>query len=144
MSIEQNKAIVRRYLDRVVSHGDPAVAEQVVAPGVVFTSPYTAEPARGREAFLAMITGLRSAFPDLSLAEHAVLGEGDLVATRWTASGTHTGGPFGGLAPTGRRFAITGMSMYRVADGRIVEGWVNDDSLAMLRQLGALPEAASA
>ncbi|HEX2092698.1 MAG TPA: ester cyclase, partial [Longimicrobiaceae bacterium] len=84
------------------------------------------------------IGGLHAGFPDMRLEEEAVVAEGDLVASRWTVSGTHTG-PFAGLPPSGNRFSITGMSFYRVVDGKIVEGWVNDDNLGMARQLGALP-----
>jgi hypothetical protein len=54
MSTEHNKGLVRWYLDHVVGGGDARVAEQLVAPGLVFTSPYTPEPARGRPAFLQM------------------------------------------------------------------------------------------
>jgi steroid delta-isomerase-like uncharacterized protein len=144
MSTERNKAIVRRYLDRVVSRGDFTLAAELLAPDLVFASPYTPEPARGRPAFEAMIAGLRAAFPDLAIEEREAIAEGDLVATRWIASGRHTGAAFNGLPASGRRFEITGMSIYRVVDGRIVEGWVNDDSLSMLQQLGALPAPAPA
>jgi steroid delta-isomerase-like uncharacterized protein len=142
MSTDRNKDIVRRYLERVVSGGDLVIAEQLVASDVVFTSPYTPAPVRGREAFNAMIAGLRAAFPDLRIDEREEIAEGELVATRWIASGTHTGVAFAELPTSGRRFEITGMSIYRVVDGRIVAGWVNDDSLLMLRQLGALPPVA--
>jgi predicted ester cyclase len=91
-----------------------------------------------------MITGLRAAFPDLAIREEALIAEGDLVAARWVASGTHSGAPFAGMEPSGRRFEIAGMSFYRVRAGRIVEGWVCDDTLGMLTQLGALPAAPAA
>jgi steroid delta-isomerase-like uncharacterized protein len=138
MSAEQNKAIVRRYFEQVVNGNDRAAAEQLVAPDLVFTSPYTPAPTRDRASFLGMIGMLHAAFPDLTLVERDAVAEGDRVATRWTVSGTHRG-EFMGLPATGRRFTITGMSIYRVAGGKIVEGWVNDDSLGMLQQLGALP-----
>lgn len=141
MSTDRNKAVVRRYLESVVSQGDFATADELVAPDVVFASPYTPEPTHGRDAFKGMIGALRAAFPDLRIDERDALAEADLVATRWIASGTHTGAPFAELPPTGRRFEITGMSIYRVVDGRIVAWWVNDDSVGMLRQLGAIPAA---
>jgi len=86
-----------------------------------------------------MIDGLRASFPDLRIVEHDMLAEDDRVASRWTASGTHTGVPFGAAPASGRRFAISGMSVYRLRDGRIVEGWVNDDNLGMPTQLGLRP-----
>jgi predicted ester cyclase len=113
-----------------------------VDEGIVFASPYTPEPIRGIEGFREMIGGLRASFPDLRIVEEEMIGEGEVVAARWLASGTHSGAPFAGLEPSGRRFEISGMSFYRVRGGRIVEGWVNDDSLGMLTQLGAIPAPA--
>ncbi len=136
-ALEANRRLVSRYLREVVSDGDLDAADRYVASGIVFTSPYTPEPIRGLAEFKAMIGGLHAAFPDLRLEEEAAVAEGDLVATRWRVHGTHTG-PFGELPPSGRGFSITGMSFYRVVEGRIVEGWVDDDTLAMAEQLGAV------
>lgn len=138
MTTADNKALVRRYLEEVVSRGNLAAADQLVAADVVFTSPYTPEPIRDLAGFKQMIGGLHSAFPDMRLDEEDVIAEGDRVASRWVVRGTHQG-EFMGLPPTGRQFAITGMSIYRIAGGKIVEGWVNDDSLGMLQQLGVIP-----
>ena len=133
---DTSKATVRRYLDGFVSGGDLAVAEELVDDSVVFTSPYSPDPVHGRDGFVGMILGLRAAFPDLAIKEHALVAEGSLVAARWTASGTHTGVDFNGAPASGRRFEITGMSFYEVREGRIVAGWVNDDTLGMVTQLG--------
>lgn len=59
------------------------------------------------------------------------------MASRWTATGTHRG-DFMGHPASGRQFSISGISIYRLRDGKIAEGWVNDDSLGMLQQLGLL------
>jgi steroid delta-isomerase-like uncharacterized protein len=138
MSSQDAKAVVHRYLQEFVSGGNVAAAERLVADDVVFTSPYTSEPVHGSEPFIGMIMSLRAAFPDPRIDEHDAIAEGDMVAARWTASGTHTGEPFADMPAGRRRFEIEGMSFYRVRDGRVVEGWVNDDSLGMLTQLGAL------
>jgi steroid delta-isomerase-like uncharacterized protein len=131
------REVVSEYLRRAISGGDPRAYEDLCDPDIVFTSPYSPEPLRGLEAFRGTFLALKEAFPDLRVEEHTSVAEGDLVAARWTASGTHTGPAFAGLPPaSGRRFEITGMSMYRVRDGRIVEGWVSDDTLAMAVQLG--------
>ncbi|HXF36072.1 MAG TPA: ester cyclase [Actinomycetota bacterium] len=135
---------VRAYLERVVSRGEPAAFDELCDPEMTFESPYTPEPVRGLDGFRAMILGLRSAFPDLRIEERDLIAEGDLVAARWVASGTHTGADFAGVPASGRRFEITGMSFYRVRDGRIVEGWVNDDTAGMLMQLGVIPAPSSA
>ena len=65
------------------------------------------------------------------LVEHAMLAEGDLVASRWTVYGTHRG-PIGPFAPTGKRLEIAGLSIYRIANGRIAEGWVEDRTMQIL------------
>lgn len=137
MSVEQNKSIVRRYLDEAVSKGDVSAIETYVASGIVFTSPYTPEPIKGIEGFKQMIAMLHTAFPDLQIHEEDALGEGNTVATRWFATGTHQG-DFMGHRPSGRHYKISGQSIYRLSEGKIVEGWVNDDSLGMLQQLGIL------
>jgi predicted ester cyclase len=90
---------------------------------------------------------LRTAFPDYHRTIEAQIAEGDLVVTRWTARGTHRG-PFRSgvlgrtLTPTGRAVDVPGISIHRVAGGRIVQSWVQgNDSAQLLRQLGALPDA---
>lgn len=140
MSTEQNKAIVRHYLQEAVSQGSMSAIEKYVSPGVVFASPYTPEPIQGIEGFKQMIGMLHTAFPDLNIQEEGAIAEGDAVSTRWSATGTHQG-DFMGSKPSGRRFRISGQSIYTVKDGKITEGWVNDDSLGMLQQLGLIPAA---
>ncbi len=130
--------VVSRYLKEIVSEGRLELAAELLAPDVVFTSPYTPQPTRDREGLVEMLAGLHAAFPDFYLSEHETVGEGDLVASRWTAGGTHLGAPFAGMPASGRSFAISGMSMYRVREGRIVEGWVSDDTLGMAAQLGLI------
>lgn len=125
----QPKEIVRRYLGEIVSAGRVNPAEELVAEDLTFASPYTRELRRDRAGSVAMISGTHAAFPDFCLEEEQTLVEDDLVASRWIAGDTHTGPEFSGLpAASGRSFRITGMSIYRVRDGKIVEGWVNDDT----------------
>lgn len=140
---EENKALVRRYLKEVVSDGNVDRANEFVAADLVFTSPYTLEPTRNSEDFKRMIATIHAVFLDMRLTEEATLCEGDLVASRWTVRGTHRG-EFMGAPPSGKRVTITGMSMYRIADGKIAEGWVSDDTLSpgVLQQLGIIPAQA--
>jgi predicted ester cyclase len=143
MSAEANKQIVRRYFERVVNGLDRAVAEELVAPDLVFTSPYTPVPVRDRESFLGMLTAVHQALAGFQLVDHAMLAEGDLVASRWTVHGAHADhlGPF---APTGKKLEISGLSIYRIEGGRIVEGWVQDDTMPLLARNAAQPAAATA
>jgi steroid delta-isomerase-like uncharacterized protein len=142
MSGEENKALARRYFRQVVNQVDRAAAAQLVAPDLVFHSPYTPEPTRDRDSFLGMLAAVHTALPDFNLVEHALIAEGDLVAGRWTVYGTHMGqlGPF---APTGKKLEISGLSIYRIADGKVVEGWVQDDTMALLASNAAAGQLAA-
>jgi steroid delta-isomerase-like uncharacterized protein len=131
LSTEQTKALVRRYFEQVVNRVDRVAAEQIVAPDVVFHSPYTPQPTRDRESFLGMLSAVHAAFPDFKLVEHDLVAEGDRVASRWTVLGTHKG-ELGGAPPTGKKLEISGLSIYRIANNRIVEGWVQDDTMQQL------------
>lgn len=139
MRTDEPKTVVRRYLDEIVSRGRLELGSELIDRDVRFTSPYTAQPIQGRDGLLAMLAGLHTAFPDFFLREEQLVAEGDLVASRWVAGGTHTGAEFAGAPPSGRRFEIDGMSIYRVRDGRIVEGHVIDDTFRMRAQLGFVP-----
>jgi steroid delta-isomerase-like uncharacterized protein len=79
----------------------------------------------------------RRAFPDLAVTVLDQVAEGDMVATRWRARGTHRG-PFAGVPATGRPVTITAIHLHRVAGGRLAEHWEAIDLLPLLRQLGAL------
>jgi predicted ester cyclase len=72
-----------------------------------------------------------------------VIGEGDKVVVRVTARGTHQG-QLMGIVPTGKHVAVTGIGIYRIADGKVAEAWVNRDLLGLLQQLGAFPAPARA
>ncbi len=140
----QPKTIVQRYLKEAVSGGNMQALDAYVSPQVVFTSPYTPEPIHGIEGFKQMIGMLNAAFPDFKVEEEEAIAEGDTVATRWFASGTHTGSEFLGHPASGCAFHIAGLSLYKVQEGKIVTGWINDDNLGMLQQLGLLPVPAQA
>ena len=79
----------------------------------------------------------RNAFPDLTVRIDDLVAEGDIVAARWSGTGTHRGGGMG-FAATGRGIQFSGMVFVRVQNGRLVEGWNNFDQLGMLQQLGAV------
>jgi steroid delta-isomerase-like uncharacterized protein len=140
MSTEQAKALIRRYFEQVVNRVDRAAAEELVAPNLVFNSPYTPQPTHDRESFLQMLTAVHAAFPDFNLMDHDLIAEGDRVASRWTVYGTHKG-ELAGVAPSGKKLAISGLSIYRIENGKIVEGWVQDDTM---QQLAAASQSARA
>jgi steroid delta-isomerase-like uncharacterized protein len=81
---------------------------------------------------------MRAAFPDTRMTIEDEIAEGDKVVIRWTIRGTHKG-EYMGIAPTGKEVTVTGISVYRIERGKIVEDWSNNDMLGMLQQLGAIP-----
>ena len=132
-----NKALVRRFMEEVFNRGNLAAVDELWKPDRI-------------EADKRAVEHLRAAFPDYHRTIEAQVAEGDLVVTRWTMRGTQRGpyrsGALGRtLAPTGRRVAVPGTSIHRLAGGRIVEAWVRgNDSVDLLLQLGALPVDAPA
>ncbi len=96
------------------------------------------EEIHGREGIEQFYGALRAAFPDLRITIEDQVAEGDRVVTRWTARGTHTGA-FQGIPPTGKQGRMTGIDIDRIADGKVVECWVNSDDLGLLQQLGVIP-----
>jgi steroid delta-isomerase-like uncharacterized protein len=92
----------------------------------------------GAEAWSAFLAAFTEAFPDARITIDASIAEGDMVATRWSLTGTHQG-EFQGIAPTGRTVRFSGIEYNRVVDGRFVEHWSMFDNLALLRQIGAMP-----
>lgn len=132
-----SRRIVERFYEEFVNRGDYGGAEQFVADECVF---YFAgvEVGRGPEAFRQMLRTLRTGFPDFKTTIEDVIVEDDKVAERVTSRGTHNG-EFQGVAPTGKSVTMAGISMFRIADGKIVENWAMPDQLGLLQQLGALP-----
>jgi steroid delta-isomerase-like uncharacterized protein len=133
---EQNKKVARRVFEEVQSRGDFALVSELYAGDFVSFSPFG--EAHGPEGEKRFVTILRQVFPDLVVTVEDQVAEGDRVATRWTALGTHQG-EFQGIPPTGRQMAITGISIFRIADSKILEAWGNPDMLGMLMQLGFVP-----
>ena len=139
MSTEENKALVRREIEELFNHtGDLDVAEEVYAPDFVGHDPTMPEDLRGVEAVRQFAAGFRSAFPDLTCTIEDQLAEGDKVVTRWRASGTHEGETEDLGPSTGNRMEITGISIERISEGKVVEAWDNYDALGMMQQLGLI------
>jgi predicted ester cyclase len=90
-----------------------------------------------------IIQGYKSAFPDLHVTVDQQLAEGDLVTTRWTATGTHQG-ELMGVAPTGKQATVTGILIDRFEGDRIAESWEVWDALGLMQQLGAVATPAAA
>lgn len=139
---EANKTVSRRFVEEAFNEGKYEVIEQLVAPTFVNHDPATGD-VTGIDGAQQSIEGYRSAFPDLEITINEQIAEGDLVATRWTAIGTHKG-ELMGVAATGKEATVTGLSLDKIKDGKIVESWNNWDTLGMLQQLGVVPALATA
>jgi len=136
---EENKAIARRALEEVFSgQGNLDVADELFATDYVGHDPASLEDIRGPEGVKEFGSMYRNAFPDVQLSVQEQVAEGDMVATRWIASGTHQGDLMG-IAPTGNRVTVAGTSVERIVDGKIEETWDNYDALGMMQQIGAIP-----
>jgi len=135
MSTEQNKAITRRFFEVF----NLTVVDELFTPDYVHHNPsVTPELQRGREAYKQVVNLFITAFPDLHTTVDDAIAEGDKVATRWTWRGTHKGEVMG-IPATGKQVVISGVSIHRIATGKIAEGWINFDALGMMQQLGVIP-----
>jgi steroid delta-isomerase-like uncharacterized protein len=139
---EHNKAIVRRLFTELWNNGNLSVADEVFAPNYAHYDPSTPDFGRGPDSEKKRAALYRTAFPDLHLTIEDVIAEGETVMTRWSCRGTHNG-DLNGIAPTGKHITITGLTVARVSNGKIVEGYVNWDALGLMQQLGVVPQLAN-
>jgi steroid delta-isomerase-like uncharacterized protein len=137
-----NKELTRRFTE-LFSTGDEALAEEILGPDAVFHGTTGDGELRGIDEMKAFVAGYRRAFPDARSTVEDQVAEEDKVVTRWRARGTHRG-ELGPIAPTGREFEIDGVTIERIASGKIAEVWVARDELGLLRQLGLVPEREAA
>jgi steroid delta-isomerase-like uncharacterized protein len=134
MSTEENKVLVRRFYDEVTNERNLAVLDELLAPNFEGFKVEGADHGQNREAFKQMITMVLNAFPDHHQTIHDWIAENDRVVTRWTVQGTHQG-EYVGIAPTGKQVKITGIDIFRVVEGKIVELWAEVDMPGMMEQL---------
>ncbi len=142
MSTEQNKALLRRIFEEGVNQNKPNVFDELIAPNFkIYDPPLGMEP--NREGFRQIFTDFRAAFPDLHLTIEDEFADGDYVIQRGYATGTQTG-EFQGLPPTGKKIRINVIHIWRFANGKAVENWVQMDRLGLLYQLGAISQPSQA
>ena len=132
---EQNKTLARRWFEDLFSRGNLDVANEILS--AEFADHLTHEDERGLEELKLYVSIYRTAFPDIQDAVEDIVAEGDKVVVRWTSGGTHQG-EFMGVTPTGRHVTFTGMRLFRIAENKIVESWVNIDERGLQEQLGAV------
>jgi predicted ester cyclase len=143
MSVQQKKVLARRVFDEIWSEGQLDVADELLSPDFVGRPGGLGEPFHGPAGAKEFIGRLREGFPDITFTIEDMIGEGDLVAARWVAVGTHDG-EFMGLDATERQATFGGMTFLRFEQDRIAEGWTQLDALTLMRAIQALPEAVRA
>ncbi len=133
---ETSKQVTGRIIDELWNEGRPELIDEIYADDYVFHS--NDSPPMDRDGWRQFVGANLNAFPDLRYTVKTVIAEGDLVVQDWRLTGTHTGDGLG-FPATGRAIDIGGASIYRVHDGRIVEGWSVYNRLGMFQQLGLIP-----
>ncbi len=135
MSTEENKALVRRFVEEFWNEGNMAAADELMAIDAAIHMP-TGEVVNldGLKSFAAT---WRGSFPDWHSTFEELIAEGDRVAERWIGRGTHRG-ELQGSPPTGKRVEVSGSVFYRIIGGKIVEFWGQLDMMSLMQQLGAV------
>ena len=137
MPTEENKALVRRFVDEVQSAGNTDAIDEICSSEFVNHSASPGVPSN-REGVKRLTAMFRQAFPDSYFTIEDMMAEGDKVATRKTFHGTHQG-EFMGIPPTGQQVSMGLIDIVRIAEGRVVEHWAVGDNLGMMQQLGIVP-----
>ena len=138
MSTETNKSTSRRLIDELINNKNYDLIDELFAPDFVEHEEIPGvDPGRDgvHQAFRMFLT----AFPDLNVTIEDLLADGDKVVIREQWTGTHQG-EFMGMPATGNQVAFNVIDIVRYADGKLVEHWAVSDMLALLTQLGAIPE----
>jgi len=140
MSLESNKATMRRFYDEVMNKGDLGVLSNLLASDFQEHSPLP-DQKPGIEGLKDGLKSFREAFADLHFEVDDMIAEGDQVVSRIHYGGTHRG-EFAGFPASGKKFNVMGIDIVRFnAEGKAVEHWSGDDAqLKMMQQLGAIPE----
>jgi steroid delta-isomerase-like uncharacterized protein len=140
MSTEQNKAIIRYWIEEAWNKGNIAVADEIYASG--FTARDIEDDnriLRGPEGIRKSVIETRAALPDIHFTIDHLIGEGDLVVGAFTIRGTHKG-QFGGIPPTGKKVVFSAVDIWRFENGKITERCLASvDRLGLMQQLGIVP-----
>lgn len=139
MSLEENKAIVRRLVEEAQAGGKLHVIDELISPDFVDHSPWPGIPAT-REGVRQIFGMFQAALADLHVIIHEQIAEADRVVTRKTLRGVHQGNLLG-VPPTGNVIAIEVIDILQLKDGLITDHWNLVDQYGLLQQLGLVPAA---
>ncbi len=136
MSRENNKALVRRFYEEVWNRGNVEVADEIFAENYERHDLRPGNALPGPAGQMKIAADFRAAFPDLRMTIDLIVAEGDMVVARWTTEGTNTG-QWGDVPPNGKPARFSGVNIFRIAHGKVVELWNHRDDLGVMQQLGA-------
>ena len=137
MSVEGNKAAMRRFYEEFWCKGNRDAVDALVAPDIIDHQRPEGWPA-GAAGMKRLLEEWRPGFPDMNESVDDLIAEGDKVVGRFTIRATHTG-PFLGIPPTGRKVEVRGIDIVRFREGRVVEWWYCEDALGLFQQLDRFP-----
>ena len=137
---ESERGLGRRWFELVWNQGRREAIAEMLAPDAVVHD--GGSDASGPEGFYPFYDRLRATISEIHVHIEDTFAEGDNLCVRWSCTGKHTGNGLG-IAPTGKTIHVTGISILRVADGRLVEGWQNWDMLGMMEQINGLARSAT-
>jgi predicted ester cyclase len=133
---EQDKALVSRIATEIWNQGKLFVCDEIMTADAKYYGPHMPKGIGSREDWKKAIAMYRKAFPDSNVSYQELIVSDNTVIGRWSATGTHTGQLPAIEIPTGKKIAISGITIYRLTKGKIVEAWEQLDLLGMWRQLG--------
>jgi steroid delta-isomerase-like uncharacterized protein len=138
---ESDVAVLRRWFEEVWNQGREDLMAALAAPDVIAHGVGgPSQIMRGLDAFKPFYRSIKGAFPDIRFTVEEAIGEGEIVAVRWSAQLTHSGDDLG-FPATHKQVAITGMTFARVRDGKIAEAWDNWDMMGLMHAIGQTPHA---
>lgn len=139
MSTQENKTIARRFI-QVWGKGNLDIIDELAAPSLSVQYPIMPQVVRGTKTFRKVMEKFRSAFPDSDLQIEEEIAEDDKVVIRWSFSGTNQGSLLG-ISATGKKVKWTGITIYRIVDGKVMEEKGEEDFLGFLHQIDRVPKA---
>jgi steroid delta-isomerase-like uncharacterized protein len=140
MTLEENKDIARRFIQRVFVEADPAAVDELASED--FTPHSWGQMPPGRDSLKAAQKRVTQGISDARMTIEDLIAEGDKVAVRLISHGRHTG-EFMGVPASGKEYDISETHIFRITGGKVVEHWLNADMLGLMQQIGALPAPAT-
>jgi C-1 hydroxylase len=136
MSTDENKAVVRRFIDEAFVKGNPESVDELISESFVPHTWPSVQP--GRESLKQTVVRMASGLSDVAFDVEDIIAEGARVAVRVIARATHRG-DFMGMPAAGKGYEIDEIHIFRLENGLIAEHWHVADMLGMMKQMGAMP-----